>query len=131
MSGGLLLDTCALIWIVAESKRFSLQQKVALKKATDVYISAISGAELACLTDRGRLELDTHWKTWFGHHTEQNGFEILDINYPTISEAFSLPGEFHKEPCDRIITATARILDLSLITDDRKLLTYPFVNTIK
>jgi PIN domain nuclease of toxin-antitoxin system len=130
MSGGLLLDTCALIWLVAESKRFTSRQRDALKASTDVYISAISCAELAYLTDRGRLQLDAHWKNWFDAHTEQNGIQILDINYATIAEAFSLPEGFHKDPCDRIIAATARIHGLSLITDDRKLLTYPFVNTI-
>lgn len=130
MSEGLLLDTCALIWLVSESKHFSVKQKVALKEATNVYISAVSCAELACLADRGRLKLDTHWKNWFDLHTEQNGIEIVDISYATIVEAFSLPDEFHKDPCDRIIVATARIHHLSLITTDRKLLTYPFVNTI-
>ena len=130
MSGGLLLDTCALIWLVSESKRFSVKQKIALKEATNVYISAVSCAELACLTDRGRLELDTHWKSWFDLHTEQNGIEIVEISYAMIVEAYSLPGEFHKDPCDRMIAATARIHNLSLITNDRKLLTYPFGNTV-
>lgn len=128
---GLLLDTCAIIWLVSESKRFSARQRAALEVSSDVYISAISCAELACLTDRGRLELGQHWKNWFDHYTEQNGIEIVDIGYPTIAEAYSLPGEFHKDPCDRIIVATARTLDLSLVTDDRKLHAYPFVNTIE
>ncbi|TVP78164.1 MAG: type II toxin-antitoxin system VapC family toxin [Puniceicoccaceae bacterium] len=128
---GLLLDTCALIWLVSESKRFSTKQRTALEQASQVYISAISCAEIACLTDRGRIDLSQHWKNWFDQHTTQNGIRIKDIDYPTISEAYSLPGEFHQDPCDRIIVATARILDLSLITNDRKLHTYPFVRTIE
>lgn len=127
---GLLLDTCALIWLVSESKRFSNKQRTSLEISSQIYISAVSCAELACLADRGCIDLGQHWKNWFDHNTEQNGIEIVDINYPIISEAYSLPGEFHKDPCDRIIVATARILDLSLITDDRTLVTYPFVDTI-
>lgn len=130
MSAGLLLDTCALIWLVSDSTRLSSQQRSALKTASSISISATSCAELACLADRGRLKLDQHWKNWFDYHTDQNGIEILDIDYSTISEAYSLPGEFHNDPCDRIITATARLRGFILITSDRKLLTYPFVQTI-
>ena len=128
---GLLLDTCALIWLVSEAKRFSPKQRTALERSSRIYVSAVTCAELACLADRGRIDLGQHWKNWFDQYTTLNGIEILAIDYPTICEAYSLPGEFHKDPCDRIIAATARISDLSLLTDDRKLLTYPFINTIE
>jgi PIN domain nuclease of toxin-antitoxin system len=35
-----------------------------------------------------------------------------------------LPGEFHGDPADRIIVATARINNLILLTRDRKILQY-------
>ena len=128
---GLLLDTSALIWLVSESKRNSPKQRTALERSSRIYVSAVTCAELACLTDRGRIYLGQHWKNWFEQYTTLNGIEILAIDCPTIYEAYSLPGEFHKDPCDRIIAATARISDLSLLTDDRKLITYPFINTIE
>lgn len=129
MSQGVLLDTCALIWLVADSTRLSSKQKLALSGATTRFVSAISCAELACLVERGRIEIDRHWKSWFDYYTELNGIQICDINYNIVTEAYSLPAPFHRDPCDRIITATARTLNLSLITDDRKLIDYPFVNT--
>jgi len=42
-----------------------------------------------------------------------------------MEEAYSLPGSFHADPADRILTATARLEDLVLLTTDRKLLDYP------
>ena len=41
-----------------------------------------------------------------------------------------LPGEFHRDPADQIIVATARVHGCSLVTSDNKLLAYSFVPTI-
>ncbi len=41
-----------------------------------------------------------------------------------------LPGEFHKDPADRMIFATARKLAVSLITRDEKIRAYKHVRTI-
>ena len=41
-----------------------------------------------------------------------------------------MPGEFHKDPADRLIVALARILDAELVTADGKILGYPGVRTI-
>lgn len=41
-----------------------------------------------------------------------------------------LPGDFHRDPADRIIVATARLHDIVLITKDRRMLAYPHVKTL-
>jgi PIN domain nuclease of toxin-antitoxin system len=41
-----------------------------------------------------------------------------------------LPGEFHKDPADRILVAIARRRDIELITADHKILNYPYVKTV-
>ena len=49
-------------------------------------------------------------------------------------ESSFLPGEFHGDPADRIIVATARINDLILLTRDKKILNYgeqSYVNCFK
>ena len=38
--------------------------------------------------------------------------------------------EFHKDPADQIIAATARVLDLVLISSDKRLLDYAHVKTL-
>ncbi len=47
-----------------------------------------------------------------------------------MEEAYSLPESFHADPADRIITATARLKNYTLLTADRKILSYPHVNAI-
>jgi PIN domain nuclease of toxin-antitoxin system len=74
--------------------------------------------------------LDQHWKLWFNYYLELNGWQIKDIDLTVIQEAYSLPDSFHPDPVDRIITATARIHDLALLTADSKILSYPHVKTI-
>jgi len=37
---------------------------------------------------------------------------------------------FHRDPADRIVTATARLKNCILLTADRKILDYPHVNAL-
>ena len=126
-----LLDTCALIWIVGEPEKLSPRaREILVSSDTQVHISPISAAEIACLSDRGRIRLDRHWKSWFNHFVELNAWKCLDITLEIVQEAYSLPDSFHSDPADRIIVATARRHHLSLVTGDRKIINYPHVNTI-
>ena len=47
-----------------------------------------------------------------------------------VVESIQLPGEFHKDPADQIIVATARVHDCPLITYDSKILEYPYVKLL-
>ena len=42
-----------------------------------------------------------------------------------------LPGDFHGDPADRIIVATTRIHDFTLLTRDSKIITYGDRNKLK
>ncbi len=41
-----------------------------------------------------------------------------------------LPGEFHRDPADRLIVALARSLNAELVTVDEKMLKYAEVRTV-
>lgn len=58
---------------------------------------------------------------------ELNQWESLPITMEIMEEAYSLPGDFHADPADRILTATARRENLLLLTTDQKMLNYPHV----
>ena len=50
---------------------------------------------------------------------------------PAIAVASTyLPGDFHRDPADQIIVATARELDIRLVTVDDRILNYPHVRKI-
>ena len=125
-----LLDTCAILWAISAPQRLSSQAREILENsATEPFVSAISSAEIACACERGRIELDRHWKTWFRHYLGLNQWECLSIDLAIMEEAYSLPPPFHADPADRIVVATARIHGLCVLTADRRILDYPHVET--
>jgi len=72
-----LLDTCAIIWIVSMPEKVSQAAVSVLEdKATDVYVSPISCAEIACLQERGKIDLDRHWKSWFDYYISVHLYPI-------------------------------------------------------
>ena len=126
-----LLDTCGILWSVLEPENLSQRaREVLADDNTEVSVSPLSCAEIACLVERGRVELDQHWKPWFNHFIRHNDWQVIDVDLSIIQEAYSLPGDFHRDPADRILTATARVRGLGIITGDSKLIAYPHVETI-
>jgi PIN domain nuclease of toxin-antitoxin system len=124
----ILLDTCCIIWAISDPERLPPEIADCLThKGARISVSAISCGEIACLAGRKKISLDTHWKTWFNTHVEENGWAVLDVDLATIQEAYSLPGEFHNDPADRMITAAARLGSLTVFTADSKILNYPHV----
>ena len=127
----ILLDTCAVIYAISEEEKLSESARQALvAEDAEIFVSPISCAEIACAYDRGRLELDRHWRLWFRAAIEQNSWTCLPIDLPVIEEAYSLPHPVHGDPADRILLATARVLACRLLTCDRKLLEYPHAETV-
>ncbi len=125
----LLLDTCAILYLSMGDACVKSTTHALLGDAEYVFVSPISSAELACLQERGRIKLPQHWKPWLRKAVHQNGWEIKPISLEIIEEAYSLPGKFHADPADRILTATARQEKLLLLTTDRKILEYPHVHS--
>ena len=53
----------------------------------------------------------------------------MEISHEIAFGAYSLPGDFHKDPADRILASTARSFDLTLLTADEKMLGYSDLKT--
>jgi PIN domain nuclease of toxin-antitoxin system len=117
--GGVLLDTHVLVWLVEGDERLSIRARTAIDEAGDqVWISAITPWEIGMLASKGRLRLER----WMEAVLALPGVRLAELS-PAIAIASShLPGAPHGDPADRIIAATARHLDLTLVTADQKLL---------
>jgi len=127
----LLLDTHVIVWAVSVPENLSDAARSALvADDSEVYVSPISCAEIACAYERKRLELDRHWRLWFHAALEQNGWQNFPVDLPVIEEAYSLPPPVHGDPADRIILATARVRSCRIVTADSRLLRYPHAATI-
>ena len=126
----LLLDTCCIIWAISEPSSLSKTAKTLLTAdESDIGVSVISAAEIACAAERGRIVIDRHWKKWFRYYVGLNGWQVEDIDLDIMEEAYSLPEAFHADPADRMIAATARLKGYTIVTADKKILKYPHVKS--
>ena len=74
---------------------------------------------------RGRLSLTVQLRTWVTGSLQALHAETLAISHEIALAAYELPGEFHRDPADRMLVATAVVHDLALITADERILAYP------
>lgn len=127
MSGPILLDTCAAIWI-AEDAPLAEKAVEAMDMAHDngvpVYISPITAWEIGVLAARGRWVSTMPPARWFERLLEASGFRLAELTPRLLIASSFLPGDIHRDPADRIIVATARELGLSVMSRDRALLDY-------
>lgn len=122
------MDTCALLYLSADDPKVADSTRDLVAAADRMLVSAVTAAELACLQQRKRIELPEHWKPWFRKAVEVNGWEVLPVDWEIMEEAYSLPGEFHADPADRMIVASARFHRCPVLTTDTNMRQYPHVD---
>lgn len=130
----IVLDTHAWVWWThGEGEKLSPRQmKIIQANEADVIgVSAISCWEIAKLAELGRLEFDVSLDEWFEQALAYPGIRILELTPQIALESTRLPGDFHRDPADQIIVATARIYGCALITADEKFLEYSHVKTVR
>jgi PIN domain nuclease of toxin-antitoxin system len=119
-----LLDTQAWLWTVLGSTRLSRRARTALAGASAderVGIGAISLKEAAWHLARGRIvvaEAFGPWPLWLRTAARSPLVEVLPLTVDIAIESEQLGDGFPPDPADRLIAATARVHDLTLITSD-------------
>ena len=130
----IVIDTHILLWWVSGSGELSTAATKAIKntlrKGGEVLISSISAWEIAMLVEKGRLVLSMDVESWLDEVSQIDGVRFLPVDNEIGVKSTALPGEFHKDPADRMIVATARKSALPLVTADEKILQYEHVKTI-
>lgn len=126
VSEPVLLDTCALIWIANgdEIAADSQARVEAAARADLVNVSPISAWEIATLQSRNRLTLTMPVQTWFDRFIATRGVVLAAMPTKVLIDSAFLPGKPPADPADRILLATSREYDLTLITRDQALLDY-------
>lgn len=67
---------------------------------------------------------------WLEETADVEGVRFVPVDNAIAGESTRLPGEFHKDPADRMIVALARHLNVPLITADKKIRDYKHVRSI-
>ena len=127
----ILLDTHVWWWSLAEPENLSEQAVVSIRqsKTDERFLSSISIWEFAMMVAKKRIELKVSPSKWISRALEETGITVVEISPDIAIDSCNLPGEFHKDPADRIIASTARILNLTLLTKDQKILDYSYVKS--
>ena len=120
-----LLDTDARLWSVLDHPRLSRRARAALNAVPPeepIGLAAISLKEASWHLARGRVIVDESfgpWPLWLRRAASSPLLEVLPLTVDVAIESEHLGDSFPADPADRLIVATARVHDLTLITSDR------------
>lgn len=120
-----LLDTHAWVWWINGDRQLAQSVRTALDELPAdgrPFLSDISLWEVAMLVTLGRLHLTVPLERWLQRAADPRAVRILPITQAVALEVTRLPKAFRRDPADRVIVATARAHDHSLVTRDRAIL---------
>lgn len=126
----LLLDTHAAIWLVTGNLSDATVDKIVFAGLADgVFVSPVSAWEIGLLA-RGKgtrgasIEFKPDVRTWYSTLLAKPIIKEAPLSWSAALGSSSLPEPFHSDPADRMLVATARDMDIPLLTRDRNILDY-------
>ncbi|MCY4397563.1 MAG: type II toxin-antitoxin system VapC family toxin [Rhodospirillaceae bacterium] len=128
-----LLDTHILLWWHGDRSRLSPEQRNTIEAAdadAPLLVSDISLWEVATLHSLGRIRLKLPLRDWLEKAVAPPLVRRYGISPPVAAELALLPDSFHRDPADRILVATARVLGATLLTRDRRIVEAGLVDTL-
>lgn len=127
----ILLHTHVWVWWIQGDPRVgSCIARLDSARSGSVLVSAISCWEIAVLHTRRRLMLGRPLPEWVAAAIHDAAVCVVDVTPQVALESEMLPGDFHRDPADRMLVASARLLDCSLLTEDRRIREYPHVRAM-
>jgi len=121
----ILLDTHVLLWLNSDAPQLGAQARQEIQEAwqaDQVAVNAISFWETAMLQQRGRIALTAAPTTW-RDDWQAAGLRELPLNGNIGLAAVALQ-DFHADPADRLIAATALEHNALLISADQGILNW-------
>jgi PIN domain nuclease of toxin-antitoxin system len=119
----LLLDTHVLVWLAEGNQRLGSNALEKINQALadgQLGVASISFWEIAMLIEKGRLEFRIELGTW-RHDLLQDGLQEIPLTGSAAIQAGQFE-DFHGDPADRMIVATALVNGAILVTADKKIL---------
>ncbi|MBN2553456.1 MAG: type II toxin-antitoxin system VapC family toxin [Spirochaetales bacterium] len=114
----LLLDTCTFLWLILDAEELTDQVKRLYSDPdNDVFLSAVSGWEIAVKHAIGRLDLPEEPRLYIPQQRERHGILSLPLDEAASLQVSTLPA-VHNEPFDRMLVSQALIHGLTILSPD-------------
>jgi PIN domain nuclease of toxin-antitoxin system len=131
---GLLLDTCAIIWLSQDDK-FAESAKAVIQRArrakVTICVSQMSAWEIGMLVSKDRLPAVKDAGRWFNEFVKAAQMTVWPLTTEILVSSSFLPELSHGDPVDRILIATARLQNFAIVTRDRPILAYGSAGYVK
>lgn len=127
MTSAIIIDTHIFVWFMEGTNNLSSKEIKLINKiinSSQIIISAISFWEIAMLEKLKKISISIPIKDWINKAISQKGIKIAGLDIDILIESVYLPGNFHKDPADRMIVATSRIKEIPLLTHDTRIIKY-------
>ena len=122
----ILLDTHVWIWSQESPEQLGPDARSTVADESNALcISTVSSLEIARLVWGDRLTLAGRLEAWISESLNALLAETVPLTHEIAVAAYNLPGEFHRDPADRMLVATAIVHDLTVMTADERILAYP------
>ena len=116
----LLLDTHIWLWSLREPARLGDRTRHELRSPeNELWLSPVSTWEALILHEKGRIRLDGDLSRWVVESTAPFREAPFTHEIAAASRRLPLP---QRDPADRFLAATAKVLNLTLVTADTNLL---------
>jgi len=126
----ILLDTHAWIWWASQSPKLSNLARQRIEVESTVGITPISCWEVAMLVEKGRLKLDRDVGQWVDDAMALPKLILAPLTPRIAVRSVRLPSDFHGDPADRMIVATAQEMGAPVVTKDERIQQSGLVATI-
>ena len=121
----LLLDTHIFLWLITGDRRITETMQIdVLNPANEVYLSVVSVWEISVKYQLGRLPLPEPPQIYLPVQRQRHEITSLSLDEASISQLARLPS-IHRDPFDRMLVCQALEHDLTIVTVDEMLQSYP------
>jgi len=120
-----LLDTCIFLWFISGDKRlpYSIIEAICIPD-NEVILSAVSEWEIMIKYQIGRLPLPKPPAVYIPMQRKRHGISSLPLDEDSVIQLDKLP-VIHRDPFDRILICQAIQHNLTLVTIDKLMMSYP------
>ncbi|MGD9713882.1 MAG: type II toxin-antitoxin system VapC family toxin [Thermomicrobiales bacterium] len=117
-----LLDTHVWLWTQAQPEKLGAKtQRLLTSPETRLHVSPVSTLEIARLVAGKLLAISVPLIQWVMDTLADLDAQTLPLTHDIAIAAYALK-DFHKDPADRQLVATAQVNGLTLLTADERIL---------